>query len=396
MGPSGGGKARPIAMAQAIEQFEKLFAQWLGGGQAFAFWKGRVAMYAILRAMGVGAGDEVVCPGYTCVMAVNPIVYVGAVPTFVDIAPETFNVAPELLEKRITPRTKAIVAQHTYGIPCQMDAIMDIASRHGLPVVEDCCLAMGSTFAARLCGTFGLAAFWSFQWNKPFTTGIGGMATTSDAELAGKIDELCSRYIQSPSAQAATMLWLQRVVYRLFIYPRTNALATSLFRWLTRKGVVVGSSSTAEFAPEMPGDFFASMGAAQARAGRRQMRKIQANIDHRRAMRAVYDRLLGEAGLPIVELPAEMDPVLVRYPVRVADKQQAVAAAPRSGVEIGTWFECPLHPQETPMEAYGYTAGMCPAAERASREVVNLPMHMRANEAVAARSVEFIRKIGPA
>jgi dTDP-4-amino-4,6-dideoxygalactose transaminase len=91
-----------------------------------------------------------------------------------------------------------------------------------------------------------------------------------------------------------------------------------------------------------------------------------------------------------------MDPVLVRYPVRVADKARAVAEAPSRGVEIGTWFECPLHPIETPLEQYDYRLGQCPVAEQACREVVNLPTHPRANEATARRSVEFVARIGSA
>ncbi|MCJ7544027.1 MAG: DegT/DnrJ/EryC1/StrS family aminotransferase [Phycisphaerae bacterium] len=381
-------------MSQARRHFEQAFAQWLGMPYAFAFWKGRVAMYAILRAMGVGEGDEVILPGYTCVMDVNPVKYLGAKPVYVDIDPQTYNIDVSRIEQAITPRTKVLVAQHTYGIPCEMDALLDIAKRKGLPVIEDCCLAMGSMYKGRLCGTFGLAAYWSFQWNKPFTTGVGGMATTGDAALAGKIDELYRLHAQEPAFPTAWMLSLQRVAYRLLIYPRTTALATSLFRWLTRKGVVVGSSSQAEFTPQMPGGFFTLMGQAQARAGRSQIGKLLANIAHRRRMQRVYDDLLRQAGWPVPPLPPYMDPVLVRYPVRVADKTRAIAEAPKAGVELGTWFECPLHPRETPLDLYDYQTGLCPQAEQAAREVVNLPTHRRAGEHTARRSVELVLGIG--
>jgi dTDP-4-amino-4,6-dideoxygalactose transaminase len=346
--------------------------------------------------MGVGDGDEVILPGYTCVMDVNPIKYVGASPVYVDIEPVTYNMDVRLLEAKITPRTKVILAQHTYGFPCEMDAIMDIASQHGIPVVEDCCLALGSTYKGKLCGTFGLAAYWSFQWNKPFTTGIGGMVTTSDGALAQRIGDLCWRELRQPSSKATTMLAIQRLVYRTFIYPRTTALATRLFRWLTHKGAVVGSSASSEFQPTMADDFFTGMSAGQARAGLRQMRKIDTNLAHRRRMRAVYDNLLAQAGWPAPAVPDYMGPVLVRYPVRVSDKQRAVAEAPAAAIELGTWFECPLHPIETPMHLYDYTAGLCPVAEQAAREVVNLPTHPRADAATARRGVEFLKTIEPA
>ena len=160
-------------------------------------------MYAILRALGVSEGDEVILPGYTCVMDVNPIKYLGARPVYVDIEPATYNLDVRLLEKAITPRTKVIIAQHTYGYPCEMDAILSIAGRHGIPVVEDCCLALGSTYKGKLCGTFGLAAYWSFQWNKPFTTGIGGMAT-GERQGLGRQDRGPVRATPAaPSAKAA-------------------------------------------------------------------------------------------------------------------------------------------------------------------------------------------------
>ena len=383
-------------MADAVRQFEEAFARWSGLAHAFAFWKGRVALYAILRGLGVGRDDEVLLPGYTCVMNVNPIKYVGARPVYVDIEPATFNIDPRLIEAKITPRTRAIIAQHTYGYSCDMEAILALARRRGVAVIEDCCLALGSRYGGRLCGTFGAAGYWSFQWNKPFTTGIGGMAAAADDALAARIRALVAKELRPPAAKAALMLALERMIYRLFIFPRTTAAATSLFRWLTEKRIVVGSSDSSEFDPTMQEGFFSAMSAGQARAGLRQMRKLEANLAHRRAMRKVYEDLLRAAGWDVAALPDALDPVLVRYPVRVADKARAVAEAPRHGVELGTWFEIPLHPKETPMERYDYVMGMCPVAERACREVVNLPMHPRAGEATARRSVEFLKTIGPA
>jgi len=380
----------------AVGKFEESFANWLGVRSGFAFWKGRVALYAILKALGIGEDDEVILPGYTCVMDVNPVKYLGAKTVYVDIEPVTYNMDVRLLEKKITPRTKVIVAQHTYGYPCDMDAMMEIANRHGIPLVEDCCLALGSKYKGRLCGTFGVAAYWSFQWNKPFTTGIGGMVTTGDPALADEIKAMVRENLRRPSPKNALMLSVERLVYRTFIYPRTTALATSLFRWLTKKGVVIGSSTTCEFEPTMADDFFMGMSPAQARSGLRQMKKIEKNIAHRKAMGKIYDNLLREAGWNVPGIPDCMDPVLVRYPVRVADKDKAVAEAPRHFVELGTWFECPLHPIETPMHLYGYYDGMCPVAERACREVVNLPTHPRANRATARRGIRFVKSIGQA
>ncbi len=379
-----------------LERYQRAFAETLGARAAFGFWKGRVALYAILKGLGIGEGDEVVMPGYTCVMAVNPIVYLGAKPVFVDIEPATYNMAPDRIEAAITPKTRLIIAQHTYGYPADMGAVMDIARRTGLPVVEDCCLAMGSTFRGQQAGTFGIASYFSFQWNKPYTSGLGGMAVIRDADLAGKVEAICRAEVVPPSGREVHMLRAQLAVYRAFIYPRTTALAQNAFRFLTKTGLVVGSSRPCEMQPTMEPDFFKGMSAMQARAGLRQLARRDRIIAHRREMTRIYDRLLAERGWPVPAIPNDMDPALVRYPVRVADKAKALAEAAGHFVELGSWFECPLHPIETPLEAYGYHTGMCPEAERACRETVNLPVHPRVTAATARRTVDFIAGIGPA
>jgi perosamine synthetase len=380
--------------ADVCTGYEQAFADFIGTRQAFSFWKGRVALYAILKGMGIRPGDDVILPGYTCVMAVNPIVYLGARPVFVDIDPTTYNIDPDLIAAKITPRTRLIIAQHTYGYPADLDAILDVAGRAGLPIIEDCCLALGSRYKGRLVGTFGLASYFSFQWNKPYTSGLGGMAAVQDANLANKIADICKAEAVTPGAREVNMLRAQLAVYRSLIYPRTTAVAQNAFRLLTRLGLVVGSSSPSELYPRMDADFFKRMSPLQARAGLRQLRRRDASMAHRRRLTKVYDELLAACGWPASKPPPDTDPVLVRYPVRVADKPRALASAARHFVELGSWFECPLHPIETPLEAYGYHTGLCPQSERACRETVNLPVHPRANKATARRSVDFVAAIG--
>lgn len=376
-----------------MSSYERNFANRFSAKRAFTFWKARVALYAILKALGVGEGDEVILPGYTCVMDVNPIKYLDAKPVYVDIEPKTFNVNVNLLEEKITPKTKVIIAQHTYGYACDIDAILDIANRHGVAVVEDCCLALGSTYKGKLVGTFGKATYFSFQWNKPFTTGLGGMAICHDGNLTESIRQLCERELVQPSFKETAMLAAQLMVYRTFIYPRTTALAQALFRWLTKKGIVVGSSSTCEFEPTMADDFFKAMSTVQARSGIHQLKKLDKNISHRKEMAKLYDEMLSEKGwAPRQYDSAIQDPVMVRYPVRIKEKEKALAEAASAGVELGSWFECPLHPIETPLEAYDYKIGMCPEAEKASQEVVNLPLHPRTGAKTIKRSVEFIAR----
>ena len=300
---------------------------------------------------------------------------------------------PLLLESKITPKTKVIIAQHTYGYPCDMDAIMNIADKKSISVIEDCCLALGSKYKGKMTGTFGKAAYFSSQWNKPYTTGLGGIVITNDTEIAEKIRLLCKKELCLPSKWEVMMLAAQLAAYRLFIYPRTTALAQSIFRYLTKKGAVVGSSTTHELEPVKANDFFKAISSVQARSGLRQLKKIERNIAHRRKIAELYDKLLEEKGWKSREYDrAVMNPVMVRYPVRIKEKEKALHEAAKAGVELGSWFECPLHPIETPLEAYDYEIGMCPEAEKAGREVVNLPLHPRADEKTAKRTMEFITR----
>jgi perosamine synthetase len=379
------------------QSFETSFAKWLNLSHAFSFWKGRVAFYAALNVLGIGPGDEVILPGYTCVMNVNPIKYLGAKPVYVDIEPNTFNINPDFVEAKITPRTRILLAQHTYGYPCDMNRLSAIARKHNLILIEDCCLCLGSTYNGQKMGTFGTAAYFSFQWNKPFTTGLGGMLVTSDNGLAEKVKNIRDTQMCQPSAKEILLLAAELSVYRMFIYPRTTAMAQQLFRFLTKKGVVVGSSSSAEFEPVIAHDFFKQISKFQAYCGLNQVNKIEQNIAHRKKMAAVYDQLLAQKGFPSrVYDKSLIDPVLVRYPVRIKEKSQAIETAASAGVELGSWFECPLHPIETPLEKYDYTIGMCPEAEKASGETVNLPLHPRVSEKTIRRTVDFISRFNPA
>lgn len=371
-------------------RFGREFAQTVGGTYGIPFWKARVALYAVLKALGIGKGDEVIVPGYTCVMDVNPIMYVGARPRYADIDPETFNASPESVRSLVNENTKMILCQHTYGIPADVDKLHRIAADCGAWLIEDCCLSLGSRVNGRPVGTFGDGAYWSFQWNKIFTTGLGGMVTTDRSDLAQALENISEEEAEYPGRVAASVLTAQRVAHRAIIWPRTVAVARVVFRKLSRMGLAVGSSDATEFCPQMPEGFLKKMSHGQARAGLSQLRKLSENLQHRRRIAQFYNRLLWEAGWETLRLAPGMDPVLVGYPVRVADKRKVLAEAPASLIELSSWFESPLHPEETPLEPYGYQCGMCPHAEQACREVVLLPTHPRSTERDAERVVRFL------
>lgn len=172
-----------LSQGDVVEQFERVFAEWVGVRHAIATSNGTTALHVALLAHGIGEGDEVITTPFTFIASANSILYTGARPVFVDIEPDTFNIDPNLIEAAITPRTKAIMPVHLYGNPADMRAIMEIAERYGLSVIEDAAQAHGAKAYGRAVGSFGTGCF-SFYPTKNMTTGEGGMIVTNDDVVA--------------------------------------------------------------------------------------------------------------------------------------------------------------------------------------------------------------------
>jgi len=166
-----------------LKLFEESFVSYTGTQYATAVCNGTVALHLALLALGIGPGDEVIVPTLTYIASVNSIMYVGARPVFVDSCRNSWQIDPTDVKRKITPRTRAIMAVHLYGHPVDMTAIMGIAHEHNLLVIEDCAEAFGSRIGGQHVGTFGDIATFSFFGNKTITTGEGGMVITNDTTL---------------------------------------------------------------------------------------------------------------------------------------------------------------------------------------------------------------------
>jgi perosamine synthetase len=166
-----------------VSEFENSFASYVGVKHATTVSNGTVAIHLALLALGIGEGDEVIVPTLTYISSVNTIVYTGAKPVFVDSLQETWQIDPSDVIRKITPKTKAIMAVHLYGHPCDMDALVAICKEHNLFLVEDCAEAIGTLYKGKHVGTFGDVSTFSFFGNKTITTGEGGMVITNDETL---------------------------------------------------------------------------------------------------------------------------------------------------------------------------------------------------------------------
>ncbi len=176
-----------IVQGPRVAEFERRFAAFAGVSHAVACSNGTTALQLAYAALRLGPGDEVLIPSFTWVATANAVVGCGATPVFCDIDLATFNVEPAGIEARITPRTRGIVPVHLFGLCAEMEPVLDIASRHGLWVVEDAACAMGATWRGRHAGAFGDAATFSFHPRKSITTGEGGMVTTGRDDLAAAV-----------------------------------------------------------------------------------------------------------------------------------------------------------------------------------------------------------------
>jgi dTDP-4-amino-4,6-dideoxygalactose transaminase len=181
-------RSRWLTMGAITQTFEQKFAEFCGAKHAIAVANGTAALHLAHWALGVGSGDEVICPALTFVATANSVLYCRATPVFADInGLDNLNISPEAIRQKISPRTRCITVMHYGGYPCDMQAIRKIAGEHGLAVIEDACHAIGAEYHGKKCGTLGDIGCFSFFSNKNMVTGEGGMLVTNNAELAQKL-----------------------------------------------------------------------------------------------------------------------------------------------------------------------------------------------------------------
>jgi perosamine synthetase len=173
-----------LSLGPKLEEFEHAIAAYVGASDAVAVNSGTSALHLSLRALGIGEGDEVIVPSFAFIAVANAVRHERAIPIFVDIEPDTLNLDPDRIEASVTSRTKAIIVVHTFGCPANLEAILAIAGRHALRIIEDACEAIGAEYKGRKVGPFGDVGIFSFYPNKQITTGEGGVVVTQNLELS--------------------------------------------------------------------------------------------------------------------------------------------------------------------------------------------------------------------
>ena len=371
-----------------VERYERAFADHIGVSHGISFANGRVGLYAILRGLDIGEGHEVLIQVPTHVVVANAIRYAGARPVYVDCRADSYNLDLDHAERLVTPRTKAIVLQHTYGIPVDLDAARAFAERHRLALIEDCVHSLGATFKGHQTGSFGRAAFFSTEETKIISTTLGGIAVTDDGDLAARLRDFRRDDCHSPSRWLVARYLVKLVAYHVLTEPLVHRYARAVYKFLGVQPLPKPVSQQ-ELAGERPAGYLERFSNAQASMGMRQLRRIEENVAHRRKIADAYRERLAPLGVDgAAPYPEHSAPSWCRYPVRVQHRQVVEEAVSRHALP-GTWFSSVLEEAESP-EVGAYIAGSCPNAEAIIDHVINLPTHGRVTVEDAERIAEVV------
>jgi perosamine synthetase len=332
-----------LAQGPVVEDFEHAFAAYCGVRHAIAVANGTAALHLALLGHGLQEGDEVITTPFTFVASANAALFVGARPVFVDIDRTTYNLDPERVEAAITPRTRALMPVDLYGHPADIGELRDIAGRHGLIVIEDACQSHGATIDGVKTGALGVSATFSFYPTKNMTTSEGGMVTTDDAELAGKV-----RLLRQHGSSKRYWHELLGFNYRL------TELAAAI--------------------------------------GLAQLAKLDRFNQARRRNAAILSQ--GLAGIEGLETPLERQGyqhVYHQYTVGIdKDRDRVQERLAQAGIGTAVHYPVPVH-QQPLYGDLGYGSQSFPIAERAARQVLSLPVHPGLTDADLERIVDSVR-----
>lgn len=339
----------------------------------FLYWKGRVALYAILNAMQVGSRDEVLMPSFTCVVVPNAVLYADATPRYVDIDSATLNASFEVIQSAVTERTKVILVQNTFGLSTDVDEIAAFARERGIYTIEDCTHGFGGTYRGRPNGTWCDAAFYSTQWNKPLSTGLGGFALVKNPELRERLG-VVNRDLIPPSRGQAAALGLLVGVKRTMINDATYWPAIRAYRALSRRGLVLGSSTGGEVTSiYRPEGYFKAAAPAQAKLGLRALMQFESLCERRRENGLKFNAWMRERGF--FNYPDEVlqDHAFLKFPAFVSDRSSFMQRAEQSKIQLGDWFCSMLHPVAGDLSPWKLHEDSFPRARAAAASIINLP-----------------------
>jgi dTDP-4-amino-4,6-dideoxygalactose transaminase len=377
-----------------IAEFERAFERRAGRGTAITAAYGRIAFYYMLKALGLPAGSEIIVPSLTFWVVPELARVAGLKVVFADVDPRTFNLDPASVERMITDKTRAIVPTHLYGLPCDMDRLLDIAARHNLVVLEDCAHALGATFKGRPVGTFGAGALFSFQTLKPLNCYGGGLALIQDPALAAKMRTIVDA-LPWPSEKRVRDRLLMGRLQRIFIKPWVFSI--SLFPVLWVSALVDANPDvflwekirSLQPLPEQYAERFPNV---QAAIGLAALARLDGWTAQAQANAHYMNSVLGSIpGIRVPEVPPDRTHVYYQYCAYGPEglkRDDLVVRCVRRGIDIET-----LHVDVPPdMPLFEGAAAEREGARRAA-QAIQIPMHAGLTKPQLARVATTVRDV---
>lgn len=377
-----------------IENLENIFKNYLGSKYAFSFNSGRSSLMAILSAIKNDpsldfAQDEVLLQAFTCNAVPNPVIWSGLKPVYVDVNEQTFNIDTADLRKKITPKSRALIVQHTFGLPADMAEIIKICQENNLILIEDCAHSLGATYQGKPVGTMGQVSFFSFSRDKVISSVYGGMVCTNDDVLAGKIKKYQEKigypsyfWIWQQLLHPVLMNWLILPTYKIF-----GKYLLILFQWLH---IFSKAVHWKEKRGQIPGYFPKKMPTALAILALHQFKKLEKFNQHRKVTADFYRKELSEISFA---MPADSDQIYLRFTIKHQKAHEIIKQAWASNLLIGDWYTTVIAPHDTRMEKMQYLPGSCPKAEKLAKITLNLPTHINISEKEAKIIIDFLKKV---
>jgi len=367
---------------KAIRLLEEKFKEYLGVKYAFSFNSGRSAWLAILRALNLERGDEILIQAFTCNAVTNPILALGLKPVYVDIEKETLNLDPKDLEKKITHKSKVVLIQHTFGLPAKIEEILQICQRHNLILIEDCAHSLGATYKGQKIGTFSKAAFFSFGRDKIISSVYGGMATTDDPVLAENLKNYQEK-LKYPGyfwvfQQLLHPILVEYLIKPLYRFDKPGKYLLILFQKI---GILSKGVTKKEKKGELPRYIPQKMPNALAILVLNQMRKLKRFNEHRKEIAEIYKHELRNTGF--ISQKNQEGRIFMRYPLilerRDTDKILKEFRKKKVFLDDG-WRKTPIVPPDTNQKKMQYQSSSCKIAEFVAKYIVNLPTHINVSK----------------
>ncbi len=384
----------------SIAEFEQAFAKYLGTKHAVSFNSGRSAMYAILKALDLPKESEVLLQAFTCNAVPNPVLWAGHKPVYADCAND-FNIDGAAAEKLATGQVKAFVAQHTFGLPADIQALELIMRQKGIITIEDCAHALGAEIRQaastqgfgepRKVGTFAKAGFFSFSRDKVISCVYGGMAVTNDDELGKKLLQLQKKF-GMPSLFWTRQQIIHPVLLHFIILPLYNFVNLGkVFLIFSQWTHIVSKAVSFKEKRGLRPDYFPkALPNALAAMALNQFKKLNTFNAHRKKITEFYYQEL--TGSQFI-VPRKDNNIFLRFAVQHPKAHEILYQAwYQQNMLLGDWYRSPVDPHDTLPKEMNYEKGMCPNAERLSKITLNLPTHINISMDDAKRIVTFLKQ----